>query len=69
MFVFGFAGNSLAATTTDLLLRAIQTLEMLTPGKRKERIRGKWHYTPLLDTSLLSQFPTDISITDPTGCL
>lgn len=27
------------------------------------------HYIPLLDISLLLQFPTDISITVPTGCL
>lgn len=41
MFVFGFAGDSIAATTTGLLLRPIQTLETLTPGKGKERGRGK----------------------------
>lgn len=37
MFVFGFVGDSLAATTTDPLLWAIQTLKMLTPGKQKEQ--------------------------------
>lgn len=55
----GFSGDSLEATTTDPLLWAIQTLEMLTPGKQREQsteevVAGEsGHYTPLLDASLL----------------
>lgn len=57
MFVFGFVGDSLAATTTDLLLGAVQTLETLTPGKQKEQsieelVAGESsHYTHFLDIS------------------
>ena len=52
MFVFGFVGESLAATTTEPLLGAVQRLEMLTPGKTEEAVqqgsggRGEsGHYT------------------------
>lgn len=72
MFVFGFVGDSLAATTTDLLLRWIQPLEMLTPGKQEERWRGNErvtgesaHYSQLLEISLVLQSPSDSSITVP----
>ena len=36
MFVFGFVGDSLVATTTEPLSRAIQRLEILTQRKQKE---------------------------------
>lgn len=48
MFVFRFVGDSLAATTTEPLLGAVQPLEMLSPGKTEEAVqqgssgRGKW---------------------------
>lgn len=67
MFVFGFVGDSLAATTTDPLLWAIQTLEMLTTGKQKGTVRWgsggreSGHYTHILDISLVMSSPSDIS--------
>lgn len=63
MFVFGFAGDSIAATTAGLLLRAIQTLETLTPGKGKE----SHHYAPR--SELTSAVPGDTSRPVPAGCV
>lgn len=37
----GLHGDSLAATAAELLLRATQTLEILTPGKREGTQQGK----------------------------
>lgn len=50
----GLHGDSLAATAAELLLRATQTLEILTPGKKKGHSRGKWLlYALFLDIDLL----------------
>ncbi len=52
MFVFGFVVDLLAATKTDLLLGAVQALEMLTPGKQEKQSTEEvmaaesGHYTP-----------------------
>jgi len=71
MFVFGFVGDSLAATTTGPLLGAIQRLEMLTPGKQREHSTGKvaaresGHYIPYLRYKFGFKVPEPCTVWSP----
>ena len=75
MFVFGFVGNSLAATSTDLLLGQFRHWKCLTPGEQKgqsidEVVAGESGlYNSVLDIRLFLHSSSDISITVPNCCL